>query len=233
MRVHYFMHVPYEGLGSLEYYFVSRGWQISATRWFAGERAPNMSQIDLLIVMGGPMSVGDEREHPWLVQEKQAIEQALHAGVPAIGVCLGGQLLATVMGAEVKRNKHTEIGWFPLQWKLDQKNTLLQDLPEVVTPFHWHSDTFDIPSGATCFASSEACANQGFYVKSKVLALQFHFEMLPSDVVNLYEACGTDLSADTYVQTVEQVLSSPKYFTQASRDLTQLVNNFLSTTKSE
>ena len=224
------MHVPYEGLGSLEYYFVSRGWELSVTRWFAGERAPEMSQIDLLIVMGGPMNVGDEQEHPWLLQEKRAIEQALRLGVPAMGVCLGGQLLATVMGAEVKRNQHTEIGWFPLRWEVDPQNALLTDLPAVVTPFHWHSDTFDIPSGATRFASSEACAHQGFFVESKVLALQFHFAMLPSNVANLYEACGTDLLSDTYVQTMEQVLSSPNHFVQASRDLTQLVSNFLSTT---
>ncbi len=210
LRVQVFQHVAFEGLGSMEAWFRDRGHAVSPVRWYEGGTAKvSGPEADWLIVMGGPMGVHDEAELPWLREEKRAIEAALKRGAAVLGVCLGAQLLADVLGAPVAPNRDKEIGWFPVELSPEAGKTWLgRVFPERFTPFHWHGDTFGLPQGAVALGRSEACANQGFLYGENALALQFHPEVTQEGLAGLMAHCGSELSiAGTergrYVQNAE------------------------------
>lgn len=110
MRIHFFQHVPFEGLGSIEPWITARRYPLSCTKLFRNELLPDMADIDWLMVMGGPMGVHDEDRLPWLAGEKRAIEEAIRQGKVVLGICLGAQLVADVLGARVYPNRSKEIG---------------------------------------------------------------------------------------------------------------------------
>lgn len=153
MRAHYFQHVPFEGLGSVQAWLVANGYQITATRFYEFSELPDLEQIDLLVVMGGPMSVNDEAIYPWLVAEKSFIRTAVQSGKRVLGVCLGAQLIASALGARVYPNAQKEIGWFPIQGIASSERVPFC-FPSVIEVFHWHGETFDLPPAQ--FASPEA-----------------------------------------------------------------------------
>ncbi len=199
LRIEILQHVAFEGLGSMEAWFKSRGHELRYTRLYAGELpadpAGKGSPADWLVIMGGPMGVHDEAEFPWLVPEKRAIEAALKRGAAVLGVCLGAQLLAHVLGAEVGPNPEKEIGWFPVDPAPDTAATWLgKTFPGRFTPFHWHGDTFAIPAGAVPLGSSHACKNQGFLYRENALGLQFHPEITPDALAGLLRHCGGELA---------------------------------------
>ena len=200
LRVQVFQHVAFEGLGSMESWFRGRGHTLSQVRWYEGQTAQGARsaagpEADWLVVMGGPMGVHDEAELPWLREEKRAIEAALKRGAAVLGVCLGAQLLAHVLGAEVAPNRAKEIGWFPVDLSPEAAGTWLgRVFPPRFTPFHWHGDTFGIPHGAVALGRSEACANQGFLHGENALGLQFHPEVTPEGLAGLMAHCGPELA---------------------------------------
>lgn len=207
MRILVFQHVSFEGLGAIQPWAESRGHSLAYTRFFAGETPTSTENFDWLIIMGGPMGVYDDVEYPWLKSEKMAIDQAIQAGKIILGICLGAQLLAHVLGATVSRNKHKEIGWHPIQamalehWGAANLKT-----------FHWHGDTFTLPSGALHLASSEACLNQGFIWQEKVLGLQFHPEANSETIATLIANCSADLTPGTFVQSPENLMGQVEDF---------------------
>lgn len=205
MNVHSFLHVPFEGLGRLGSWLELRGHALTSTHWHEGGRAPDVEAYDWLVVMGGPMSVHQHRDHPWLVEEKRAIREAIDAGRRVLGVCLGAQLIADVLGAKVVQNPHREIGWFPVKpVATPAESPLALDRETVV--FHWHGDTFSLPPRAVLLASSAACAHQAFAYGSRVLALQFHIEMAGPELAQITEACADELRPGPFVQNAAQIL---------------------------
>src|SRR5262245_29070247 len=108
MRLHYLQHVSFEGIGNIGDWARSHGHAVSGTRLYAAEAPPHPDSFDLLVVMGGPMNVDEEEKHPFLAAEKRFIEETLEAGRAVLGICLGSQLLASVLGARVVRNEHEE-----------------------------------------------------------------------------------------------------------------------------
>lgn len=194
LRIQVFQHVAFEGLGSMEDWLAGRGHLLSRVPLYAGA-LPAGPDADWLIVMGGPMGVHDEAEFPWLKAEKAALRAALERGAAVLGVCLGAQLLAHVLGAEVKPNAAKEIGWFPVDLSAEARATWLgRVFPQRFTPFHWHGDTFGIPAGAVPLGSSQACRNQGFLWKDRALGLQFHPEVTPASLEALSRECGGELA---------------------------------------
>ncbi len=206
MRIHWFQHVEFEGLGLIEPWLRARGHEITATRWWAGERAgAEATACDWLIVMGGPMNVYQHRDHPWLPEEKAAIAAAVAAGKRVLGVCLGAQLIADVLGGKVMQNAEREIGWWPVKILAETKPGLGAAATEA-TVLHWHGDTFTLPSGAVRLAESAACAQQAFAVGARVLGLQFHLEMGAGTAAEIATACADDLAVGgRWVQTAEQI----------------------------
>lgn len=227
MKIHSITHVDYETLGSMEGWFVAQGHQLTQTRLFLNEPLPDPGTIDALVVMGGPMGVYDEAQYPWLSAEKRFIEQLLARDIPLLGVCLGAQLIAQVLGAAVSANPQREIGWFPVELtEAGQRAPLLAGLPERFTPLHWHGDLFSIPRGAQNAAASAACAHQIFTYADKVLGLQFHLETLPSLAQAFCEHDRALLNPDHFVQSAELIVSQAQHFAQNYALMSTLMQNW-------
>ncbi len=206
MRFHWLGHVPFEDAANIGVWAKRHGYAVTDTQFYAGEALPAVQEIDALAVMGGPMNVYQYRDHPWLLDEKRFIERAIEAGVPTIGVCLGAQLIADVLGAKVYQNPQVEIGWFELQTVAKPSSEgLLRDLPEHFMAFHWHGDTFDIPSGAAHLARSEACRNQAFQYDRHVVGLQFHLEYSARSIEKMLVHCADELVAAPFIQSRDQI----------------------------
>ena len=198
MKIHWLQHVPFEGLGCIEPWLVEVRHVVACTRFWAGDRLPDAESVDGLIVMGGPMGVYDEAIHPWLAEEKAFIKQIIVQNKPVLGICLGAQLIAEVLGAKVGKNKQREIGFFSLAG--DGKI-----FPPEFTAFHWHGDTFGIPDGAVHLAASAACGNQAFIYKDNVLGLQFHLETTEESLLALCKNCADEITNGSSIQTLEQM----------------------------
>ncbi|MFH2123050.1 MAG: type 1 glutamine amidotransferase [Pseudomonadota bacterium] len=207
MRIHWLQHVAFEGLGSIKEWAHKKGYFLTSTRLFAGDLLPELDAFDLLIVMGGPMGVHDQGEYPWLQEEKAFLQRVIARGKPVLGVCLGAQLLADVLGARVFPNKEKEIGWFQVVRGDLVPQRLASVLPEQQTVFHWHGDTFTLPEKAIRLYSSAACVNQAFVYEERVIGLQFHVETTPDSVATLIDNCRPELVAAPWIQKEEEMLA--------------------------
>lgn len=199
MNVHVLQHVPFEDLGSMVAWLDEHSSLMSFTRFFEHPVLPSLNGIDLVIVMGGPMSVNDEVSLPWLIPEKQFIRNAVERGVAMLGVCLGAQLIASALGSRVYRNAQKEIGWFPIEATPSAQDVFR--FPDTSTVFHWHGETFGLPSGAVRLARSAACANQAFQMGRKVIGLQFHLETTPESARAIIDNCRDELIPGPSVQS--------------------------------
>jgi GMP synthase (glutamine-hydrolysing) len=182
MSVLVLRHEPFEHLGSFgeilrenNLKFVYHDLDDSTPRSVDGHKA--------LVVMGGPMSANDPL--PALSDEMRVIEAALQRGMPVLGVCLGGQLLARVLGARVYRNPASEIGWAPVSLTdAGRADPVFSGVASPTTFFHWHSETFDLPTGAEWLAWSELCRHQAYRFGPNAYGLQFHPEMTPEMIAD-------------------------------------------------
>ena len=201
MRVHYLQHVPYERVGWIQDWAESRSHEISGTLIYAepaGAAAlPEPGDVDLLVVIGGPMNIYEHDKHPWLLGEKDFIRACISEGKAVLGICLGGQLVADVLGGEVTRAPFEEIGWYPVE--LTEAGRGLEafaHFPQRFTTLQWHGDTFSIPPGAVHAAWSEATPNQAFsFDDERVIGLQFHLEETRGTLGELVEVAGKNVPA--------------------------------------
>jgi GMP synthase-like glutamine amidotransferase len=143
-----------------------------------GDQLPDWRVADLVVVMGGPMGVNDEAEHPWLAAEKRWIAAAVRAGVPYFGVCLGAQLLAASLGAQVRTGSAPEVGVLPVTLTAaGQADPVASVMGDEFLALQWHGDTFDIPAGAVCLGRSSAYPHQAMRFGDVAYAVQFHVEV--------------------------------------------------------
>ena len=178
-RLLVFQHVAYEILGTLDPLLRAEGFRI---RYVNFERHPDaeprLDGYGGIVVLGGPMSAWQDREHPHLVTELRLIERALELGLPVLGICLGSQLLARVLGADLTRCRTPEIGWYdvePTEAAADDRVLACLDRRERL--FQWHTDTFSLPRSATHLAMSSGCPSQAFRYGDHAWGLQFHMEV--------------------------------------------------------
>ncbi|WP_395747188.1 type 1 glutamine amidotransferase [Prosthecobacter sp.] len=207
MNVHILQHVPFEGIGSMEPWLRERAASLSSTRFFEPWTLPAIDNLDLIIAMGGPMSVNDEAELPWLVDEKQFIRDAIQRGVPVLGICLGAQLIASALGARVYQGKQREIGWFDIEAVPHAGSAFA--FPKTMRVFHWHGETFDLPAGAVHLARSAACEHQAFQVGANVIGLQFHLETTPQSADAMITHCRDELVEAAFVQSESSLRAVP------------------------
>ena len=164
MRFHCLQHVSFETPGLLADVIRERGSFDADDGALRQSRCRRRADLDVLIIMGGPMSIHDEAEYPWLRAEKELIAASIREGKKVLGICLGAQLIAAVCGARVYPNPQKEIGFWPMGWR----NGGFGPAEEVEMVFHWHGETFDLPEGAVLLASTEACVNQAFSLGDRV-----------------------------------------------------------------
>jgi len=209
MRIHYLQHVPFEGPAAVERWAGLRGHELAATTLYGNPGFPDLRDFGMLVVLGGPMNVYEEETYPWLRDEKAFIRDAIEAGKTVVGVCLGAQLIADVLGAKVFHGPHREIGWFPVELTpAARRSEIFGFLPARFTAFHWHGDTFDIPEHALHLAYSEGCRNQAFILDGRVLGLQFHLESTPESVRDIVENSGREMKPAPFVQNGAAMLSA-------------------------
>jgi len=194
MKLHYFQHVPFENPAYLLDWAESKGHSITKTALYSGEDPLAAPEFDLLVVMGGPMNIYEYDKYPWLGKEKEAIKAAIDKNKFVLGICLGGQLIADVLGGKVTQNPVKEIGWMPLSQTPEISGLKPFDIfPREYMAFHWHGDTFAVPPGAVLQSSSEACGNQGFLYKRRVIGFQYHIEATEASAAALIDNCGDEL----------------------------------------
>jgi GMP synthase-like glutamine amidotransferase len=180
MDVLVLQHIACEPPGEYETVLRERGATLHRVELDEGESLPPWRDFDAIVAMGGPMSVNDDAELPWLTAEKRAIGEAVRAGVPYFGACLGVQLLAASLGARVYAGPEPEVGVLPVTLTPEGvSDPLFSALPRTFPTLQWHGDTFDLPDGATRLASSPAFPNQAFRYGESAYGIQFHVEVLP------------------------------------------------------
>jgi GMP synthase-like glutamine amidotransferase len=227
MKLHVLQHAAYEGPGEIATWAQERGHTVSISHLYRGDAVPVPSEYDALIIMGGEMNIYQYRDWPWLQDETAAIQASMQAGKPAVGICLGAQLLADCLGSRVVQNPVYEIGWFPVNWTAEAHQFFPQ-LPSVGPVLHWHGDRFGLPAGATRIALSLGCPEQGFLIHGKVLALQFHMEVDPG-LVKLYVNSQEKWPVGKYIQTPAQIMAEAPKHCEVNRGLLHgLLDKFFS-----
>ena len=226
MKIQVLMHVPFEDAANIGAWAAERGHSINETHLYAGQALPTLASFEMLAIMGGPMNIYEHDKHPWLVEEKVFIKQAVDAGKKVIGVCLGGQLIADVLGGTVTQGIHKEIGWHGITQTPQAGDSLFSLLPKAMTVFQWHGDTFSIPPEAVHLAASEVCANQVFQVGDHVLGLQFHLEYSRDSIEKMLSHCADELVEAPFIQDRETIRAGYANITTTNDWLYTLLDAF-------
>lgn len=225
LRIHCFQHVSFEGPAYIKEWAMVKNHAFTTTRLYEKQSLPVMDDLDFLVIMGGPMGVYEESNYPWMEAEKAFIRSCIESGKLVLGICLGAQLIASAMGAPVVPNQWSEIGWFPLsKTKVGKNNPLLEGFNTQTPVFHWHGDTFGIPTGAKHLLKSEAFVNQAFILGDNALALQFHLELTPQALQDLIENGGEELLTDApFIQSATEMMENVSLLENNNRQLALLM----------
>lgn len=222
MRIHSLEHAPNEGAGKIAEWAAARGHTLTTTRFDLGQTVPKPDEFDLLVIMGGGMNIYQHRDYPWLVDEKRLIAKAAARDKSMLGVCLGAQLIADVLGGKVVQNPVKEIGWFPVRFF--DRQPPFDGFPETCTVFHWHGDTFELPSRARRVAESDGCSHQAFAFGSRIVGLQFHIEVTPEAALSFCVGADSELQSAKYVQTGDEIAASAPDLTATDAALWRLLD---------
>ncbi len=228
MRIHFIQHEPLEGPAGILDWAVLQGASTGFTHIHRGDSFPAPDSFDWLVVMGGSMGAYEDDRFPWLKTEKAFIETVLKNDKTVLGICLGAQILANVLGASVKKNAFKEIGWFPVTLTPDGLNSLFfQGFPATFHAFHWHGDTFGVPSSAQLLASSDACRNQAFAtLDNKAVGLQFHLETTWPSAQDMIANDATSINEKgPYIQNKTAIFSKKQDFLALERLLVRFLEN--------
>ena len=170
-------HIDCEGPGELGRFLDSAGISLDIIKLHHGEKAPELSQYQAVVVLGGPMNVYEEDKYPFLRGENELIREAVNKNIPFLGICLGAQLLAKALGGKIRPNVSKEIGFMSVYLTDEaREDRLFQHINKHLPVFQWHGDTFDLPEGAIKLATSTTCRNQAFRY-GNLYAVQFHMEV--------------------------------------------------------
>jgi GMP synthase-like glutamine amidotransferase len=227
MIIQVFQHVPFEHPGTIVDWAKEHQHQINYTLFYEKHTIPKIDNFDLLIVMGGPMSVNETGKHKWLSKEIEFIQTCIKQKKKIIGICLGSQLLAKALGAEVYKNNLQEIGFFPLLKTFSgYRNKLSQALPDTWQMFHWHGETFDLPENCQSLYQTKACLHQMF-IKENMIGMQFHPEINAALLKAMVENGEQELNERIYIQSKSTLANHNFDFKKQKEILFQLLDQFM------
>jgi len=190
-------HVAFEDLGSFAAVFERRGYAVEYAEAGMDDLArASKREPDIIAILGGPIGANDDADYPFLKDELALLARRAKSGRPALGICLGAQLMARSLGARVYPAGRKEIGWAPIALSEEGRTSCLAALiPRGEPVLHWHGDTFDLPDGANLLASTGACVNQAFAVGGFALALQFHIEVETANLARWFVGHAVEVAA--------------------------------------
>ncbi len=225
MRLHYIQHNPFEDPANIALWAEDSGHEVSGTKIYAGERLSEKADFDLLLLLGGEMNIYEEDRYPWLKEEKRFIRKVMDGEKTVLGICLGAQLIADLLGGTVHKNRYREIGWHEVKLTAAALNSCaFRGFPDSFTAFQWHGDTFDLPEGSKYLASTAACSNQAFEIGRNV-GLQFHLESSWQSIRRLIDNCEDGLTPGRFVQQPVDMLSAEKDMKDLNKHLKVFMKN--------
>jgi GMP synthase-like glutamine amidotransferase len=188
-------HIACETPGLIAEVLAAQGVALETVRTFLGEPVPRViDRYDGLIVIGGPMGVYEQDQHPFLTDEIHLLQDAVRRDVPVLGVCLGSQLLAAALGAPVTPGPRKEIGWFPVTLSSQaRERDPWRVLPRIFTALHWHGDVFALPNGAVTLASSGLTTHQAFQYGPAAFGILFHLEITEAILAGMVATFAEEL----------------------------------------
>ncbi|HBO85277.1 MAG TPA: GMP synthase [Deltaproteobacteria bacterium] len=223
-------HVEHEGLGIIDDLLVKRGLKPDFVKTFRKDSVPKtIDGYSALIVMGGPMGVYEADIYPFISDEIFLIKDGLRKNIPMLGICLGAQLIVKALGSDVYKGKKKEIGWYKISLTNDGKmDELFNGLPDEFTVFQWHGDTFDIPDGCRCLASSDLFPNQIIKAGKNVYSLQFHLEVTGDMVKEWIDVNDEELkSVKDYIDAGKILKEAPAFIKRLNEHGEVIFNRFL------
>lgn len=224
MRVICLQHVPFEGPGAFTTALTNRG--VNLDRYLVPQDGLPKDAGDLLIVMGGPMSVNDS--DPWIAEETAFIRSTLLAGTAVIGICLGSQFMAKALGATIRSGKALEIGMTKI--RLTHEGThdpAFGSCPETFDVFEWHGEVFDLPNDCVALAGSDVAPLQAFRYGTRAYGLLFHLEMEEAGIDSLCHECAPDLTKAGLTAQLVKDTALP-HLPQLHRMTDRLIDHLLS-----
>ncbi|GAA6112625.1 type 1 glutamine amidotransferase [Apilactobacillus apinorum] len=220
MRINIIQHTPNEQPGSILDWAHDRNHDVYIYHPYQFGYLPKVDETDMLVIMGGPMSVNDDVD--WIEFERDLIKELAQRDVPMFGACFGAQQLSKAFGGKITTSPVKEVGWAPVYLKSD----VIDGIPAELTAMHWHGETFEIPDNAELLFSSELLANQGFVIGHRIVGLQFHFELQTDNVREIVTNDFNYIDGSVFKQTKEDILA--REVPKENKDVMYTILDFIS-----
>ena len=226
MKIHALINYYIADLGTIQEWATNNGHDVTTTHVYENVNFPKVEEFDMLIILGGVAGAYEEDKYPWLIHEKKFIKETIEAGKVVLGICLGAQLIAEVIGGRVYHQGYLEVGWWDVSFTKEVENIpLFKNLPRELPCFQYHQDTFELPDDAINVAKSEACKNQVFVYVDRVVGLQFHPEFTEEKLREIVDVHGHQMREDSYSQLPEDFLNKKENVQKAKTLLFTLLDN--------
>lgn len=228
IRVLVIQHSAADSLAAAQRVLDCLGHEVSTVRIDRREPIPSSVEYDALMMLGGPYGMSASEVPDWIADEQALIRKYVDQDRRVMGICLGSQILASSLGAKVRRNEQPEVGWHRVTRVSEESAIARGAFPEQMTVFQWHQDTFEIPPGATRLFESSACVNQAYSIDDRVFGFQFHLEANERTVRTFVAVSPLRKRQSPSVQTESEILDGISTYLPRQVDrLTSFLSRFL------